>query len=68
MKIGTPSAIVDRLNTELNRIVRLPDVVEKFAAQGVTPTGSTTAEFRALITSEIKQWTETVRAANIKVE
>jgi tripartite-type tricarboxylate transporter receptor subunit TctC len=65
---GTPSAIVDRLNTELNRIVRLPDVVEKFAAQGVTPTGSTTAEFRALITSEIKQWTETVRAANIKVE
>jgi tripartite-type tricarboxylate transporter receptor subunit TctC len=65
---GTPSAIVDRLNAELNRIVRLPEVVDKFAAQGVTPTGSTGAELRTLIASEIKQWTETVRAANIKVE
>jgi tripartite-type tricarboxylate transporter receptor subunit TctC len=65
---GTPSAIVDRLNAELNRILRLPDVAEKFAAQGVTPTGSTGAEFRALITSEIRQWADTVRAANIKVE
>jgi tripartite-type tricarboxylate transporter receptor subunit TctC len=65
---GTPSAIVDRLNAEINRIVRLPEVIEKFAAQGVTPTGSTGAELRALIASEIKQWTETVRAANIKVE
>jgi tripartite-type tricarboxylate transporter receptor subunit TctC len=65
---GTPGAIIDRLNAELNRIVRLPDVAEKFAAQGVTPTGSTSADFRALITSEIRQWTEIVRAANIKVE
>jgi tripartite-type tricarboxylate transporter receptor subunit TctC len=65
---GTPSDIVDRLNVELNRILRLPDVAEKFAAQGVTPTGSASAEFRALITSEIRQWSDAVRAANIKVE
>jgi tripartite-type tricarboxylate transporter receptor subunit TctC len=65
---GTPNEIVERLNAELNRILRLPDVVEKFTAQGVTPAGSTGAEFRALISTEIKQWTETVRAANIKVE
>jgi tripartite-type tricarboxylate transporter receptor subunit TctC len=65
---GTPTDIVDRLNVELNRILRLPDVMEKFAAQGVTPTGSSSAEFRALIASEIRQWTDTVRAANIKVE
>ena len=65
---GTFTDIVDRLNAELNRILRLPDVTEKFAAQGVTPTGSTTAEFRALIASEIRQWADTVRAANIKVE
>jgi tripartite-type tricarboxylate transporter receptor subunit TctC len=65
---GTPNEIVDRLNVELNRILALPDVVEKFTAQGVTPGGSTGAKFRALISTEIKQWAETVRAANIKVE
>jgi tripartite-type tricarboxylate transporter receptor subunit TctC len=65
---GTPKDVVERLNAELNRILALPDVVEKFTAQGVTPSGSTSAEFRALIASEILQWTETVRAANIKVE
>jgi tripartite-type tricarboxylate transporter receptor subunit TctC len=65
---GTPKEIVERLNTELNRILVLPDVVEKFSAQGVTPAGSTSAEFRTLIASEIRQWTETVRAADIKVE
>jgi tripartite-type tricarboxylate transporter receptor subunit TctC len=65
---GTPRPIVERLNAELNRIVRLPEVVEKFAGQGVTPTGSTPEEFQALIATEIRQWTETVRAANIKVE
>jgi tripartite-type tricarboxylate transporter receptor subunit TctC len=65
---GTPRPIVERLNAELNRIVRLPEVVEKFTEQGVTPTGSTPEEFQALIATEIRQWTETVRAANMKVE
>src|SRR5262249_3059824 len=65
---GTFTGIVDRLKAELTGIARLPDVPETFAAQGVTPTGSTTAEFRALIASEIRQWADTVRAANIKVE
>jgi tripartite-type tricarboxylate transporter receptor subunit TctC len=59
---------VERLNAELNRILALPDVMEKFTAQGVTPGGSTSADFRTLISTEIKRWTETVRAANIKVE
>ena len=49
-------------------ILRLPDVAEKFAAQGVTPTGSSSTEFRTLIAGEIRQWADTVRAANIKVE
>jgi tripartite-type tricarboxylate transporter receptor subunit TctC len=65
---GTPPEIVERLNSEINRIVRLPDIVDKLADQGVTPTGSTVAEFRRLIASEIKQWTDVVREANIQAE
>jgi tripartite-type tricarboxylate transporter receptor subunit TctC len=65
---ATPKPVLDRLNAELNRIVRLPDVIEKLKQQGVTPTGSTQEEFAQLIATEIKNWTEVVREANIKVE
>src|SRR5687767_8313354 len=34
---GTPRAVVDRLNTELQRVLRLPDVVQRFHAQGAEP-------------------------------
>jgi tripartite-type tricarboxylate transporter receptor subunit TctC len=65
---GTPKPIVDRLNAELNRIIRLPDVVAALEKQGVTPTGSTSEEFRDLISTEIAQWGEVVREANIQPE
>jgi len=65
---GTQKPVLDRLNAELNRIVRLPDVIEKLKQQGVTPTGSTQEEFAQLISTEIKNWTDVVREANIKAE
>jgi len=65
---GTPKPVVDRLSAELNRIVRLPDVVAALEKQGVSPAGSTPEEFQKLIATEIGQWTEVVREANIKTE
>lgn len=65
---GTPRETIDRLNFEINRIVRSPDVAAKLAEQGVTPTGSTPDEFQKLISTEIRQWTEVARAAKIQVE
>jgi len=65
---GTPKPVVDRLNAELNRIIRLPEVVAALEKQGVTPTGSTPEEFQQLISTEIAQWIEVVREANIKPE
>jgi tripartite-type tricarboxylate transporter receptor subunit TctC len=65
---GTPKPVVDRLNAELNRIIRLPDVVAALEKQGVTATGSTPEEFKELISTEIAQWTEVVREANIQPE
>jgi tripartite-type tricarboxylate transporter receptor subunit TctC len=65
---GTPRPVVDRLNAELNRIIRLPEVVAALEKQGVTPAGSTPEEFQALITNEIAQWSEVAREANIQLE
>ena len=65
---GTPRAVIDRINTEVNRALRDPDVIAKLAAQGISPGGGSAEEFQALISTEIRRWTETARAANIKVE
>jgi tripartite-type tricarboxylate transporter receptor subunit TctC len=65
---GTPQPIVDRLNAEVNRALRDPDLVAKLAQQGINPAGGTPADFQKVISSEVRQWTEVARAANIKAE
>jgi tripartite-type tricarboxylate transporter receptor subunit TctC len=65
---GTPKDVVDRLNAEVNRALAEPDLIAKFAQQGISPAGGTSADFARTISSDIKTWTETARAANIKAE
>jgi putative tricarboxylic transport membrane protein len=65
---GTPPAVVARLNAEVNRAIRDPDIVAKLALQGISPAGGTPEEFSALISKEIRNWTEIAKAANIKAE
>jgi tripartite-type tricarboxylate transporter receptor subunit TctC len=49
---GTPKPIVTRLNTELVKIVNLPDVKERFLSQGLTPVGSKPEEVSAHVREE----------------
>jgi|RhiMethySRZTD1v2_1073278.scaffolds.fasta_scaffold41266_2 tripartite-type tricarboxylate transporter receptor subunit TctC len=65
---GTPKDIVDRLNAEVNRALRDPEMIAKLALQGVSPAGGTPAEFQKVIAGEIRRWTEVARSANIKAE
>ena len=65
---GTPEPILKKLNAEINRILKLPDVVERLSADGSVPQGGTSEEFAAFIASEEKRWGQVVRAANIKAE
>ena len=65
---GTPPAIVERINAEVNRALRDRDLIAKFAQQGIAPAGGTAAEFARTIATDLRNWTETARAANIKAE
>ena len=65
---GTPPAIVERINAEVNRALRDPDLIAKFAQQGIAPAGGTAAEFARTIATDLRNWTEIARAANIKAE
>jgi tripartite-type tricarboxylate transporter receptor subunit TctC len=65
---GTPKEIVERLNAEVNRALRDPDMIAKLALQGVSPAGGTPVEFQKVIAAEIRRWTEVARSANIRAE
>jgi hypothetical protein len=64
----TPPAIVAKLHREVVRILALPDVRERFAAQAAEPVGSSPDEFRAYIRSEIDRWAVVSKKANVVLE
>jgi tripartite-type tricarboxylate transporter receptor subunit TctC len=60
---GTPRAVVDALNKEIVRIMSLPDVRERLANHGYSPTASTPEEFAQLIKSDLVKWRDVVKAS-----
>lgn len=63
---GTPAAFIGRLQTEVSRILNLPDVKERLMALGAEPVGSTPAQFSAHIAAEIEKWSKVVKANAIQ--
>ena len=65
---GTPRAIVDRLNTEVLRVVRLPEVRERLNAAGAEPSPLPTDEFAAFVKKEIEKWGKVVAATGMTAD
>jgi tripartite-type tricarboxylate transporter receptor subunit TctC len=62
---GTPRPIVDLLQTEIARIVNLPDVRDKMLAMGLEPDGMSPAEFAAYIKADVAEWKKVIADAKI---
>ena len=61
----TPTAVIQRLNTETARIVRLPAVSEQLLAQGADPIGNSPQELATFLRADIERWKKLVREAKI---
>ena len=65
---GTPREVVQKLNAESLRILAMPDVRERFRAQGVEPQGSTPEQFAQHIRLQMAKWSKVVHDAGVKAE
>jgi len=62
---GTPRPVIDRINAEVNAILKLPDVVQKMNAAGFDLIGGTPEDFTKLIAAESARWTPVVKRLGI---
>ncbi|MCC6532473.1 MAG: tripartite tricarboxylate transporter substrate binding protein [Burkholderiales bacterium] len=68
VRAGTPQPIIARLHSELTRIIRLPDVRERFVTYDWEAVGNTPEEFASSVRKEIATWTKVIREANIRAD
>jgi tripartite-type tricarboxylate transporter receptor subunit TctC len=65
---GTPPAIVERLNAEVNQVLRTPEIGERFAQLGALPIGGSAADFDRFIRNDLAKWARVVKERNIKAD
>jgi tripartite-type tricarboxylate transporter receptor subunit TctC len=64
----TPRAIIDRLNSEIVRALKSPDLMARFKDLGADPIGNTPEQNTAYVQNEINKWAKVLKAAGIKGE
>jgi len=65
---GIPKDILTRLNAELVRLLKQPDVQQRFQGEGGDVSANSPAEFSTFIRSEITKWSKAVKESGAKVD
>jgi tripartite-type tricarboxylate transporter receptor subunit TctC len=65
---GTPTPVVDKLNGEINKILKQPETREAWAKQGAEPLVMMPAEFDKYLRGDIDKWAKVIHTAGIKVQ
>ena len=65
---GTPREVIAKIQSDIARVLQMPDVRERLAGMGAEPSGESPAELAARIKLEYDRWGEVVRKANIKAD
>jgi tripartite-type tricarboxylate transporter receptor subunit TctC len=65
---GTPAAVVNKLNTEVAAILKLPDTAKRFATEGAEVEIRTPAEIRQMIKTDMVKWAKVAKDANMPVQ
>jgi tripartite-type tricarboxylate transporter receptor subunit TctC len=65
---GTPEAVIARLQGEISKIVKIPEIRDRFLALGAEPVGSTPEQFAAFYRAEVLKWDKVVRESGAQID
>ena len=65
---GTPTAVVEKLNAEINKIVRNPEVKAEWSKQGAESMSMTAEEFVQFVREDIAKWAKVVQVSGAKAD
>ena len=65
---GTPAPIISQLNSEVSKVLALPEMTKKLTTMGMTAAPTTPQQFGAFIKSEVAKWAKLVREMKIELE
>ncbi len=65
---GMPQDIVQRLNTEVRRILQLPEVLQRLRTEGIEPGNLDPKAFTAFLAAELKRWAQVIRTSGAQVD
>ena len=65
---ATSKELIGRLNAEMNRIMKMPDVTQRLAGDGVEAVGTTPEQFGAYLKQEVAKWGKVVKASGAKAD
>ena len=65
---GTPRAVIAVLNEELNKAMQLPQIREKFSAQGFAASSNSPEQFSSFLRQEVDKWSRTVKASGATLD
>jgi tripartite-type tricarboxylate transporter receptor subunit TctC len=68
LPIGTPQALVDKLNAAVDATVRSPEVLKKFTDLGADPQFGTPKEFAAYVANDMTKWARIAKDAGLKAD
>jgi tripartite-type tricarboxylate transporter receptor subunit TctC len=66
--VGTPKAVVMKLNTEINKALRSPALKERYAAIEAEPAGGTPEEFAELVRKDTVKWADVIKKSGAKLD
>jgi tripartite-type tricarboxylate transporter receptor subunit TctC len=65
---GTPPAVIDKLQAEVQKALASPDLVKRLAEQGATPGGMGVGDFQKFVRSQTDDWGKVIKAAGVQPE